>query len=253
LVGYSILVGRDRGRAKQTATKGIRIIDIRSVMSSTSGPTSASGASLPTRMQAFVLEEFGKPYVLRDVPLPQIEHPHDVLIRVDAGSYCHTDAVMAAGTMHPPTLPHIGCHEYAGTVVALAPDRLKPDSHGLKVGDRVAVSGRGYHVCGECLECRNPSGPVPDEPGFSVYCPYTHGGLGVHGPGGFSEYSIVDSKQVQRIPDGLTAVEVAPLMCAGLTVYAALVKCELKPGQRVGIIGCGVSVVPSVVAFSLLI
>src|ERR1700761_6477339 len=198
-----------------------------------------ASATLPQSMKAFVLEEFGQPYVLRDLPLPTIEHPDDVLIRVEAGSYCHTDAVIAAGTMHPPSLSHVGCHEYAGTVVALAPEN--PRSHGLKVGDRVAVSGRGYHVCKKCLECQHPSGPLPDEPGFSVYCPYTHGGLGVHGLGGFREYATVDSKQVSLIPDQLKATEVAPLMCAGLTVYAALVKCNLEPGQRVGIIGCGVS------------
>ncbi|KAL6250947.1 hypothetical protein RBB50_001155 [Rhinocladiella similis] len=192
---------------------------------------------LPQSMKAYVLEEFGKPYRLRDVPLPPIEHPDDVLIRVEAGSYCHTDAVVAAGTMHPPSLPHIGCHEFAGTVVLLPPGKVS--SHGLKVGDRVAVSGRGYHVCERCLECQHPSGPDPDEPGFSVYCPYTHGGLGVHGPGGFREYAIVDSKQVSLVPGQMAAVQVAPLMCAGLTIYAALRKCNLKPGQRVGIIGCG--------------
>lgn len=192
---------------------------------------------LPQSMKAFVLEEFGQPYQLRDVPLPEIEHNDDILIRVDAGSYCHTDAVVAAGTMHPPSLPHIGCHEYAGTVVALA--QGMPSNRGLKVGDCVAVSGRGYHVCEKCVECQNPSGPVPDEPGFSVYCPWTHGGLGVHGPGGFREYAIVDSKQVLPIPTSMTAVEVAPLMCAGLTIFAALKKCNLQPGQRVGFIGCG--------------
>ena len=192
---------------------------------------------LPSTMKAFVLEQFGQPYQLRDVPLPKIEHPDDILIRVTAGSYCHTDAVVAAGTMHPPKLPHIGCHEYAGTIVALP--QGKSSIRGLNVGDHVAVSGRGYHVCEKCQECRNPSGPVPDEPGFSVYCPWTHGGLGVHGPGGFREYAIVDSKQVLPIPSSMTAVEVAPLMCAGLTIFAALKKCNLKPGQRVGFIGCG--------------
>ena len=192
---------------------------------------------LPQTIKAYILEEFGQPYRLRDVPLPQIEHPDDILIRVDAGSYCHTDAVVAAGTMHPPSLPHVGCHEFAGTVVSLPEG--KSSVHGLKVGDRVAVSGRGYHVCEKCPECQNPSGPDPDEPGFSVYCPYTHGGLGVHGPGGFREYAVVDSKQVSLIPDQMTAIEVAPLMCAGLTIYAALRRCNLQPGQRVGFIGCG--------------
>jgi propanol-preferring alcohol dehydrogenase len=190
---------------------------------------------LPSTMKAFQLEAFNTPYVLRDVPLPSIDGPDDMIVRVDAASYCHTDAVIAAGTALKPELPHVGSHEFAGTIVALAPD----SSHRYRVGDRVAVPGRGYHVCGKCLECQHPSGPLPDEPGYSVYCPLSGPGLGVGKPGGFREYAVVDAKQVEKIPDGLTAVEVAPLMCAGLTIYAALQKCHLQAGQRVGIVGCG--------------
>lgn len=188
-------------------------------------------------MKAHVLEAFNTPYKLREVPTPTIEDPHDALVRVEAASYCHTDAVLASGTMHPPALPHIGCHEFAGTIVALPTANAL--NHKFQVGDRVAVPGRGYHVCGKCLECQHPSGPDPDEPGFSVYCPYAGGGLGVGMPGGFREYALVDSRQIALIPTELSAAEVAPLMCAGLTIYAALRKCELQPGQRVGIIGCG--------------
>lgn len=188
-------------------------------------------------MKAHVLEKFNSPYVLREVPVPVIEDQNDILIRVDAASYCHTDAVLASGNMHPPPLPHIGCHEFAGTVVEV-PDRETSDCR-FNVGDRVAVPGRGHHVCGKCLECQTPSGPDPDEPGYSVYCPYAGGGLGVGKPGGFRQYALVDSRQVELIPSSMTAVEVAPLMCAGLTIYSALRKCQLQPGQRVGIMGCG--------------
>ena len=188
-------------------------------------------------MKAYVLEQFNTPYNLRDLPVPQIEDPHDILIRVAAASYCHTDAVLASGSMHPPALPLIGCHEFAGTVVALSSETSL--SHDFKVGDRVAVPGRGYHVCGKCVECQHPSGPDPDEPGYSVYCPYAAGGLGVGKDGGFREYALVDSRQVEMIPNGMAEVDVAPLMCAGLTIYSALRKCELQPGQRVGIMGCG--------------
>ncbi|OAP59734.1 hypothetical protein AYL99_04736 [Fonsecaea erecta] len=192
---------------------------------------------IPTTMKAHVLEQYNMPYQLRDLPTPVVEDINDILIKVDAASYCHTDAVLASGKMRPPPLPHIGCHEFAGTVVRLAGT---PSSHGLKIGDRVAVPGRGNHVCGRCLECQNPSGPLPDKPGYSVYCPNAGGGLGVGSkPGGFREYAVVDSRQVAVIPDSMTAVEAAPLMCAGLTIFAALRKCELNPGQRVGIMGCG--------------
>ncbi|KAI1609676.1 alcohol dehydrogenase [Exophiala viscosa] len=181
-------------------------------------------------MKAFVLEEFNTPYALRELSVPTVQDPDDILIRVEAGSYCHTDAVVAMGTVIRPPLPHVGCHEYAGIVVALAPG--KAVSHDLQVGDRVAVSGRGNHVCGVCRECRSPSEVLPDESGFSVYCPLSGAGLGVDRLGGFREYAIVDARQVARIPE-------APLMCAGLTIYAALKKCELTAGQRVGIMGCG--------------
>ncbi|EXJ57881.1 hypothetical protein A1O7_05304 [Cladophialophora yegresii CBS 114405] len=194
-----------------------------------------ANTDIPKTMWAQVLEQYESPYRLQELPMPTVDDPNDILIKVDAASYCHTDAVLASGKMHPPPLPHIGCHEFAGTVVSVS-DR----SHGLKVGDRVAVPGRGYHVCGKCLECQNPSGPVPDDPGYSVYCANTGGGLGVGDrAGGFREYAVVDSRQVAIIPDGMAAVEAAPLMCAGLTIYAALRKCELGPGRRVGIMGCG--------------
>ncbi|KAF4636664.1 hypothetical protein G7Y89_g1428 [Cudoniella acicularis] len=195
---------------------------------------------LPATMKAWVLEEFNTPYQLRDLPLPAIEDLNDLLIRVEACSYCHTDAVIAAGTVTPPTLPHIGGHEFAGTVVGLPPGKENDDDcHGYRLGDRVAVSGRGYHVCGRCRECQDPSPPLPDPPGFSVFCPLSGAGLGCHNPGGFREYAIVDARQLALIPDELTATEVAPLMCAGLTMFAAIAKCELSPGHRVGIMGCG--------------
>ncbi|KAJ4290826.1 hypothetical protein N0V90_010021 [Kalmusia sp. IMI 367209] len=194
-------------------------------------------SELPTTMKAWLLEQFNTPYRLREQPVPEIADLNDLLIRVEACSYCHTDAVVASGTVIQPPLPHVGCHEYAGTIVGLPIGT--EECNGYKLGDRIAVSGRGNHVCGKCRECQSPSGPLPDDTGFSVFCTLSGAGLGVDRPGGFREYAVVDSRQVARIPQGLAAVEVAPLMCAGLTVYAALKKCELGPGARVGIMGCG--------------
>ena len=128
-----------------------------------------AATSVPPTMKAWVLEEFNKPYQLRVLSIPTVDDPNDLLIRVDAGSYCHTDAVVAAGTVTPPKLPHIGCHEFAGTVVRLPEG--KSECHGFFVNDRVAVRGCGYHTCGKCRECRTPSGPLPDDSGFSVFCP----------------------------------------------------------------------------------
>ncbi|RYP26979.1 hypothetical protein DL767_007842 [Monosporascus sp. MG133] len=190
-------------------------------------------------MKAQFLEAFNKPYVLRSVPLPTVTDPYDMLIKVDAASYCHTDAVLAAEQMrpNPPSFPHVGCHEFAGTVVALPENSTSP----FRVGDRVGVPGRSFHPCGTCFECA--SGPTPedadaDPPGYSVYCPRSQNN-GISAPGGFREYAVVDSRQVAPIPENLSAVDTAVLMCAGVTVYAALKRCRLRPGQRVGIMGCG--------------
>lgn len=196
---------------------------------------------LPATMKAQFLDDFNVPYTCRNVPLPTISSPSDVLIKVDAASYCHTDAVLAAGKMppNPPSFPHIGCHEFAGTIVALPSTPDPPIS--LRMGDRVGVPGRSFRPCTECFECAagpTPENPDADPPGYSVYCPRSTNN-GLSGPGGFREYAVVDAQQVAPIPDGMSAVDTAVLMCAGLTIYAALKRCALKPGQRVGIMGCG--------------
>ncbi|KAK3388037.1 chaperonin 10-like protein [Podospora didyma] len=194
--------------------------------------------SLPTQMKAQFLDAFNTSYALRSVLLPTLTSAHDILIKVDAASYCHTDAVLGAGKMppNPPSFPHVGCHEFAGTVVSIPPNFSSPSS--FKVGDRVGVPGRAFHPCGACFECSSPEGPDADPPGYSVYCPHSKNN-GISTDGGFREYAVVDSRQVAPIPEGMSAVDTAVLMCAGVTIYAALKRCGLIPGQRVGIMGCG--------------
>jgi D-arabinose 1-dehydrogenase-like Zn-dependent alcohol dehydrogenase len=205
----------------------------------TPASTASSSQSLPSTSKAWLLKGFNQPYELCDIPTPTLDDPHDILIRVTAASYCHTDALVAQGIVPPlPPLPHIGCHEYAGVVVALPADSTKA-THGFKVGDHVAVPGCGNHVCGSCLECDDDSAVLPDAKGYSVYCPNSGAGLGVDRPGGFREYAVVDGRQIGRVPEGLKDVDVAPLMCAGLTIYTAIRKLNLKKGQRIAILGCG--------------
>jgi D-arabinose 1-dehydrogenase-like Zn-dependent alcohol dehydrogenase len=199
-------------------------------------------SSLPASMQAQFLEGYKKPYTLHSVPLPVPLTPHDVLIKVDAASYCHTDAVLAEGQMPglPNSFPHIGCHEFAGTVVAHHDSASKVASD-LDVGARVGVPGRAFHACGQCFECKNdrPRDPMAeDDRGYSVNCVAAENN-GISRDGGFAEYAVVDARQVAPIPETLSAVQTAPLMCAGITIYAALKRCNLKQGDRVGILGAG--------------
>jgi D-arabinose 1-dehydrogenase-like Zn-dependent alcohol dehydrogenase len=204
--------------------------------------------SLPSTMKAQVLTAYNKPYTLMEMPLPELTTPFDLLIKVEAASYCHTDAVCAAGGFQghanaPTQWPHIGCHEFAGTVAQVFESNsgMNPGTHEFQIDDRVGIPGRAFHPCGSCHECERQSpnhGQPSDRKGYSVYCPYAKN-LGLSFPGGFAQYAVVDSRQVAPLPASMSAREAAPLMCAGLTIYAALQNCELQPGQRVAIIGCG--------------
>ncbi|KAJ4350028.1 uncharacterized protein N0V89_008649 [Didymosphaeria variabile] len=195
---------------------------------------------LPETMQGQFLENYNQPYQLRTVPLPKPSHPDDVLIKVDAASYCHTDYVLAQGQMpgFPKSFPHVGCHEFAGTVVSLS-DRPSTEAACFNAGARVGVTGRAYHACRECFECQGSKDPIAeDEKGYSVHCTRAENN-GISKDGGFAEYAVVDARQLAPIPDELSATETAPLMCAGITIYAALKRCQLQRGDRVAIMGAG--------------
>ncbi|KAF2794012.1 alcohol dehydrogenase-like protein [Melanomma pulvis-pyrius CBS 109.77] len=196
--------------------------------------------NVPETMQGQFLEAFKKPYTLRSVPIPQPSTPHDLLIKVDAASYCHTDFVLAEGQMpgFPHAFPHISCHEFAGTIIShfSAPSS---QASAFTVGDKVGVPGRAFHACETCFECQGSKDPVSqDDKGYSVYCAHAENN-GISRDGGFAEYAVVDARQLAPIPSSMTAVETAPLMCAGITIYAALKRCQLHPGDRVAIMGAG--------------
>ncbi|CAJ1375911.1 unnamed protein product [Effrenium voratum] len=90
------------------------------------------GGSVPATMKAAVVEEFGKPLVVKDVPVPEPGHG-EVLVKVIASGVCHTDLHVRDGDWHvKPTLPIIPGHEGAGVVVKLGPNVTT-----LKIGDRV--------------------------------------------------------------------------------------------------------------------
>ncbi|KAI0968306.1 alcohol dehydrogenase [Xylaria arbuscula] len=189
-------------------------------------------------MRAQVLEAFGTPYKLKDIPKPSDPTGQDILVQVEAASYCHTDAVFASGAMWQ-NLPRVGSHEFAGTIVAMGPD-VSPSLE-LCVGQPVGVPGRAYHPCGSCYECTHNDGD-PDK--YGVWCTKA-GNLGLSADGGFQDFCIADSRQVAPIPKGMTAVDTAPLMCAGLTTWNALSHAKVRmekgggKGLTIAISGAG--------------
>jgi len=80
-----------------------------------------------------------------------------------------------------------------------------------KVGQRVGAPGRAYHPCGTCFECADTSRVESDYAGYSVYCSKASNN-GISRNGGFSEYAVVDARQVALLPDAVSAVDAAPLM-----------------------------------------
>lgn len=140
----------------------------------------------------------------------------------------------------PKSFPHIGCHEFAGTIVSHY-DPPSTEAREFQIGSRVGVPGRAFHACGTCFECMHarPRDPIAeDKKGYSVHCIDAENN-GLSRDGGFAEYAVVDARQLAPIPRSLSAAQTAPLMCAGITIYAALKRCNLNQGDRVGILGAG--------------
>lgn len=176
-------------------------------------------------MRAAAIEEYGAPLVVRDIKDPEIG-PDDVLVRVEAAGVCATDLkVIEGGIMADPSrLPLVPGHEIAGSISALG-DRVA----GLNVGDRVAV--HALYACGQCDYC---------QAGEEEACPTGIPNLaGVGLDGGYAEYARVPADHLLPLPDGMSPANAAPLLCAGLTSYAALKNANLQPGQLAAVIGIG--------------
>jgi len=177
-------------------------------------------------MKAAILQEFKKPLVLKDVPRPELE-ANDVLIQVEACGVCHSDLHLADGDW--PQLaaitkkPLILGHEIAGRVVEIG-----AAVHDLRVGERVGVPWIHW-TCGECAFCRE---------GYENLC-VKQKITGVTVDGGFAEFLKAPASHAIRIPEGFSSIEVAPLFCAGVTVYRALKQVRISPGQRLAIFGIG--------------
>jgi propanol-preferring alcohol dehydrogenase len=145
-----------------------------------------------------------------------------VRIRVEACGVCHSDSgtVEALFSIEWPRVPG---HEVVGRI-----DALGSGVQGWAVGQRVGVGFLGGY-CGYCEFCRS---------GDLVNCrnqEYT----GIHHDGGYAEVIIAKSSGLVSIPDELSPVDAAPLLCAGLTTFSALRNAPAKAGDLVAVLGIG--------------
>ena len=174
------------------------------------------------KMRAALISAPKAPFeiVEREIPQPG---PGSVRVKVQACGICHSDSFTKEATWPGLQLPRAPGHEIAGVIDAIGPNVL-----GWTVGQRVGVGWHGGH-CGHCDSCRR---------GDFLTCPELQV-PGISYDGGYQEYMIAPAVALASIPDELSPVEAAPLMCAGITTYNPLRNSGARPGDLVAILGIG--------------
>ncbi|MDR6536781.1 alcohol dehydrogenase AdhP [Variovorax soli] len=174
-------------------------------------------------MKAAVVREFGRPLQIEEVPVPEVP-AGQILVKVAASGVCHTDLHAAQGDWPvKPALPFIPGHEGVGHVAAVGRDVKH-----VREGDRVGVPWL-HTACGHCEHCIT---------GWETLCDHQQM-TGYTVNGGYAEYVLADPGYVGHLPANVGFTEIAPVLCAGVTVYKGLKVLDCKPGDWVAISGVG--------------
>ncbi|KAK0716753.1 chaperonin 10-like protein [Lasiosphaeria miniovina] len=184
---------------------------------------------IPKEQWAQVIEKDGGPISYKRIPVPK-PGPNEVLVAIKYSGVCHTDLHALNGDWPAARkTPVVGGHEGAGIVVAKGALVTDPDvGLGRAVGIKwLQASCLG---CGYCMQADEPLCPRAALAGYTV-------------DGSFQQYAVVNAAHAARIPSSLIEGEglaaVAPILCAGLTVYKGLKESGARPGQFVAIVGAG--------------
>jgi D-arabinose 1-dehydrogenase-like Zn-dependent alcohol dehydrogenase len=174
-------------------------------------------------MRAFQVARPGGPFELveREIPQPAAGQ---VRVKVQACGICHSDSLVKEGHWPGLQYPRVPGHEIVGVV-----DALGAGVSQWKTGERVGVGWHGGH-CGTCNNCRNG-----DFFGCTVNLQIT----GFSFDGGYADYLIAPAIALALVPNDLSPVDGAPLMCAGITTYNALRNSAARPGDIVAVHGLG--------------
>jgi D-arabinose 1-dehydrogenase-like Zn-dependent alcohol dehydrogenase len=174
------------------------------------------------KMRAIEIAKKGGPLELVERELPQPGRG-EVRVKVEACGVCHSDSVAKEGLFPNVPYPIVPGHEIAGVVDAVGEGVI-----GWSVGTRVGVGWFGGH-CGRCEPCRR--GDLVDCRNLRI--------PGINYNGGYAEAMVAPADALALIPDELSAVDAAPLLCAGVTTYNALRESGARPGDLVAILGIG--------------
>jgi alcohol dehydrogenase, propanol-preferring len=165
-----------------------------------------------------------RPLVLEDRPAP-VPADGEARVRVHACGCCRTDLHVIEGDLELTVLPIVPGHQVVGTVDALGAGCTR-----LRLGDRVGVAWL-HEACGVCPFCQRGEENLCERARFTGWTV----------DGGYAEALTVPEGFAVRVPDQLSDLEAAPLLCAGVIGYRALRRAEVQPGERVGLMGFGAS------------
>jgi alcohol dehydrogenase, propanol-preferring len=171
-------------------------------------------------MKAMLLDSANCPLRLAELPTP-VPKENEVLLKVRACGVCRTDLHVMDGELLNPKYPLILGHEIVGVVVDKG---IKVEK--FAIGQRLGVPWLG-HTCGHCSYCTTQHENLCDNALFT----------GFTLDGGYAEYTVADQHYCFPIPDIYSDAEAAPLLCAGLIGYRALL--AAGDAQRLGIYGFG--------------
>jgi D-arabinose 1-dehydrogenase-like Zn-dependent alcohol dehydrogenase len=159
--------------------------------------------------------------VEREIPEPGAGW---VRIKIQACGVCHSDSLVKDGHWPGLQYPRVPGHEVVGIVDAVGAGVTE-----WKPGQRVGVGWHGGH-CGHCDSCRRG-----DFFGCQVALQIT----GISFDGGYADYMIAPSIALALVPEDLSPIDAAPLMCAGITTFNALRNSGARSGDVVAILGLG--------------
>lgn len=157
---------------------------------------------------------------------------HDVALSISYAGICHSDIHQAREEWGPAIFPMVPGHEIAGVVTSVGSSVTK-----FKVGDKIGV-GVFVDSCRTCENCTK---------GLQQYC--LEGMTGTYNQlerdgktvamGGYSNYFVINEDYAVHIPDNLPLEGVAPLLCAGITLYSPIKHWNVGPGKKVAVMGLG--------------
>lgn len=170
------------------------------------------------------IEEDPTPLDLEEMPEPDVG-PNDLLLHVNACAVCHTELDEIEGRTPPPTFPIIPGHQVVGTVVEVG-----SEVESFVEGQRAGVAWI-FSACGKCRYCLSGRENLCAE--------FQATGRDVHG--GYAEYMKVPAAFAHQLPDEISDIKAAPMLCAGAIGYRSLRLSDLTDGQSLGLTGFGSS------------